>query len=309
MNPCPKPLIFERPLRGCVAAGCETRSEATGGTVQALARRSSQALPIPAPMPTMRPLLRLEYGLEATGRILNIAAYLFTHIEHPAECKPQLLARARELALKGTVLLAREGIILFLAGEPQKVELWLSELMAEPLFAALKVKRQHSNRQPFARMKVKVKRELVPLGERNLPLEALDAARITPVQLRQWLDQGRKFVLLDTRNQFEFEQGTFNHAQSLGLRCFRDFPSAVEAQLGHCREQPIVAFCTGGIRCEKAAPLMQQLGFSEVYQLDGGILNYFAECGSAHYQGDCFVFDERIGVDSALAPSEDLAAS
>lgn len=257
----------------------------------------------------MRPLLRLEYGLEATGRILNIAAYLFTHIEHPAECKPQLLARARELALKGTVLLAREGINLFLAGEPQKVELWLSELMAEPLFAALKVKRQHSNRQPFARMKVKVKRELVPLGERNLPLEALDAARITPVQLRQWLDQGRKFVLLDTRNQFEFEQGTFNHAQSLGLRCFRDFPSAVEAQLGHCREQPIVAFCTGGIRCEKAAPLMQQLGFSEVYQLDGGILNYFAECGSAHYQGDCFVFDERIGVDSALAPSEDLAAS
>jgi UPF0176 protein len=240
--------------------------------------------------------------------ILNIAAYLFVDIDHPAETVVQIRALCAALALKGTVLVAPEGINLFLAGTTPRIDEFLSTLRRDPRFAALVEKRQHSEAQPFKRMKVKLKREIVPLGANNLPVHLLSVAqnpapRICAETLKAWIDAGKNFVLLDTRNRFEFERGTFAGAVDLNIGQFRNFPDAVQAKLGEWQDLAIVTFCTGGIRCEKAAPLMQRLGFRDVHQLDGGILKYFERCGAAHFQGDCFVFDERTALDGALTPT------
>lgn len=232
--------------------------------------------------------------------ILNIAAYLFVEINEPAALVPALQARCEALALKGTILVAPEGINLFLAAPEAQIDAFLAELRQDARFAALKEKRQYSQTQPFLRMKVKLKREIVPLGENSISPLQREAPRMSPAVLKQWLDEGREFILLDTRNRFEFEQGAFERAIDLDIRTFRAFPDAIREKLPQWRDQPIVTFCTGGIRCEKAAPVMLEMGFSDVYQLDGGILNYFEQFQSAHFHGDCFVFDERIGVDGKL---------
>lgn len=236
-------------------------------------------------------------------QILNIAAYLFVDIHDTLATIDAIRAKCMDLALKGTVLIAPEGINLFLAAELANIEQFLSWLRADSRFATLVEKRQFSAEQPFKRMKVKLKREIVPLGVNNLSVAKNPAPRMTAELLKQWLDAGKEFILLDTRNRFEFERGTFAYAVDLNIGQFRNFPDAVGARLEEWQDKPIVTFCTGGIRCEKAAPLMQKMGFRDVHQLDGGILKYFELCGAAHYQGDCFVFDERTALDGALAPA------
>ena len=127
------------------------------------------------------------------------------------------------------------------------------------------------------------------------------APRVAALQLKRWLDEGRPLLLLDTRNEFEVELGTFRGARRLGLESFRQFPDAARQLLPD--DRPVVTFCTGGIRCEKAAALLLQRGFGEVYQLDGGILRYFEEAGGAYFEGECFVFDKRVAVDAQLKPT------
>jgi len=123
-------------------------------------------------------------------------------------------------------------------------------------------------------------------------------------QLKQWLDEGKELTLLDTRNDYEIEIGTFKDAVAIGIDSFREFPKATDELDESVKKKPVVMFCTGGIRCEKAGPLMEQQGFEEVYQLDGGILRYFEEVGGAHYDGECFVFDQRVAVDPELKETE-----
>ncbi len=117
------------------------------------------------------------------------------------------------------------------------------------------------------------------------------------------LDEGREVVLLDTRNDYEVQVGTFDGALPIGVDNFRDFPAAVRELPDELKQKPIVMFCTGGIRCEKAGPLMEAEGFQQIFQLDGGILKYFEECGGAHYHGDCFVFDKRVALNPELKES------
>ncbi|RYD31039.1 MAG: pseudouridine synthase, partial [Verrucomicrobiaceae bacterium] len=124
--------------------------------------------------------------------------------------------------------------------------------------------------------------------------------KLSPTELKRWLDEGRPVTLLDTRNDYEVKLGTFRHARTMGLDHFRNFPKAVSELPQELKSQPIVMFCTGGIRCEKAGPYMEREGFTQVHQLEGGILKYFEECGSDHYDGECFVFDQRVGLDPAL---------
>lgn len=234
----------------------------------------------------------------------NIAGYLFTPLEDLAVRAPALRTLCERLALKGTILLAPEGINLFMAGTSQQIDEFLIELKADAAFAALSVKRSYSETPPFLRLKVKIKQEIVPLGVNNCDPNHAPAKRMRSAELKRWLDEGRKFVLLDTRNRFEFNHGTFDGAIDLNIAKFRDLPDAVQQQRAALANLPIVTFCTGGIRCEKAAPLLQKMGFQDVYQLDGGILKYFEEQGQAHYHGSCFVFDERIGLDGELRPIE-----
>ncbi len=236
-------------------------------------------------------------------KILNIAAYRFVALDDLAVLRAGLKARCTELRLKGTILVAPEGINLFLAGAVADVAAFLQTLRADARFAPIEVKRSWSAEQPFKRLLVKVKREIVSMRRPDFNARALPAPRLAPQELKRWLDQGRNVVLLDTRNQFEVDLGSFENTLSLGLKSFSDFPRATAALPAALKDRPVVTFCTGGIRCEKAAPWLIGQGFREVYQLDGGILNYFEQCGGAHFRGACFVFDERIALDPSLQPT------
>jgi len=235
--------------------------------------------------------------------ILNIAAYRFVALNDPAQLRAAFRTRARELGLKGTILIAGEGINLFLAGAAANVEAFVQTLLADARFAPIAVKRSWSASQPFRRLVVKIKREIVSMRRPEIDPAATPAPRLAPRELKRWLDEGREIVLLDTRNQFEVELGSFETTHALGLKSFSDFPRATAALPEEMKLRPVVTYCTGGIRCEKAAPWLISQGFHEVYQLDGGILNYFEQCGGAHFRGACFVFDERVALDPALRPT------
>jgi UPF0176 protein len=236
--------------------------------------------------------------------IVNIAAYKFVALEDPASMRNPLRERATALALKGTILLAREGINLFLAGTREAIDTFLAELRAQVEFTDLEVKESLSTEQPFGKLLVKLKKEIISLGRPDIDPARAPAPRLSAPELAQWLDEGRDVVLLDTRNEFEIAHGTFDGALGLGLTTFRGFNDKVEELDPALKDKTIVTFCTGGIRCEKAAPLMIKNGFSKVYQLDGGILKYFEECGHAHFSGDCYVFDERVALNPELAPAK-----
>ena len=235
--------------------------------------------------------------------ILNIAAYEFVVLDHLPQLRAAFKARGGELGLKGTILVAAEGINLFLAGAAANIETFLETLRTDARFAAIEVKRSWSTEQPFHRLLVKIKREIVSMHRPEFNPSETPAPRLAPQELRRWLDEGRAVTLLDTRNQFEVDLGTFENTLALGLKSFSEFPRATPALPAALKDQPIVTFCTGGIRCEKAAPWLISQGFRKVYQLDGGILNYFEQCGGAHFRGDCFVFDQRVALDPGLRPS------
>jgi UPF0176 protein len=232
--------------------------------------------------------------------ILNIAAYRFVALDHLPQLRAAFKARGEELGLKGTILVAGEGINLFLAGAAADVEAFLETLLTDARFASIGVKRSWSTEQPFKRLLMKIKREIVSMHRPEIHPCETPAPRLAPQELKRWLDEGRALVLLDTRNQFEVDLGTFENTLSLELKSFSDFPRATPALPEELKDEPIVTFCTGGIRCEKAAPWLISQGFREVYQLDGGILNYFEQCGGAHFRGECFVFDQRVALDAGL---------
>lgn len=249
---------------------------------------------IPAATPVNEPAPAAELP------IVNISAYLFTPLDRLNERRAELRERCQQLGLKGTILLAPEGINLFLAGSRQGIDTLVAALQADPLLQELKPKESYSRTQPFNRLLVKRKAEIIAFGQSGIHPEQYTSPRLSPAQLKQWLDEGRPVTLLDTRNDYEVELGTFDGAIPIGVDHFRDFPEAVQKLPEDWKQQPIVTFCTGGIRCEKAAPYLEQQGFREVYQLDGGILKYFEECGADHYHGECFVFDQRVAVDPEL---------
>ena len=235
--------------------------------------------------------------------IVNIAGYKFVSLDD----LPARIAAVREVAtahaLRGTVILAPEGINIFVAGTREGIDALLAYLRAMPEFVDLVVKESLSAQQSFRRLFVKLKNEIIKLNRPDINPALTPAPRLPAATLRQWLAEGRDMVLLDTRNQFEIDHGTFTGATSIGLDHFPRFTERLNDWVATdptLKDKTIVTFCTGGIRCEKAAPLMIQNGFSTVYQLDGGILKYFEECGGAHYEGNCFVFDERIALDATL---------
>lgn len=245
--------------------------------------------------------------------ILNIAVYHFTPIEQPDALAAQLQAWAQAGELQGTVLVAGEGINLFLAGRDAAIHGFLEQLQADARFAGLTIKFSHSRRQPFARLKVKVKPEIISFRRDDASPLAGRAPTVAPAQLARWLEQGRddsgkRVVMLDTRNREEVSYGTFSNALTLPIDNFTELPQALEPHREDLRDATVVSFCTGGIRCEKAALWMHGSGMSNVLQLDGGILGYFEQVGGRHYDGRCFVFDERVALDSELRPLMDDVA-
>jgi UPF0176 protein len=235
--------------------------------------------------------------------ILNIATYRFVAIADPAALKATLLLRAQALGLKGTILLAPEGINAFLAGAETAVRSFLAFLDDDVRFADLNIKESWSETVPFARMKIKLKREIVTFRQPGLNPVSNPAPAITAAELKRRLDAGEDIVLLDTRNDVEVAKGTFKNSVFWGNRNFTEFADVARSHVDELRDRTVVSFCTGGIRCEKAAPFLQSLGAENVFQLQGGILRYFEDVGRDHYDGDCFVFDERTALDPTLAAS------
>ena len=154
----------------------------------------------------------------------------------------------------------------------------------------------------FKRLKVRIKAEIIAFGVSGIDPAGAPAPALEPAMLKAWLDEGRDMILLDTRNAFEVEHGSFAGAVQLGNHTFREFAAAARAFPPSRPGTPVVTFCTGGIRCEKAAPLLLQMGHRDVFQLSGGILAYLEHVGPDYFEGACFVFDERIDLGEDLAP-------
>ena len=240
-------------------------------------------------------------------KILNIAAYKFVTLGELPALQARLLEVLRAQAIKGTVLLAGEGINLFLAAESSAIHDFLAWLKTDARFAGLETKESWSPTQPFAKLLVKIKPEIIRMNHPAIQPLAGRAPAVSASTLRRWLesghdDAGRPVVTLDTRNAFEVDVGTFRGAVDWRIDKFSEFPQAVMDHREALEGKTIVSFCTGGIRCEKAAIYMQEAGINNVYQLDGGILKYFEECGHARFDGECFVFDDRRAVDATLKP-------
>ncbi len=240
--------------------------------------------------------------------VLNISAYKFLHLPDTGALRETLHAAALTRGLKGTVLLAEEGINLFLAGAPEAVRGWVAQLQSDARFADIAPKESFSDTVPFRRLLVKVKREIIRMNHPAIRPAQGRAPALPAPTLARWLEQGhdddgRPVVMLDTRNGFEVDAGAFEDAVDWRLKKFSDFPAALHAHLEQFQDKTVVSYCTGGIRCEKAALLMQEAGLEHVWQLEGGILKYFEETHAPRWRGACFVFDEREGLAPDLQPA------
>ena len=235
--------------------------------------------------------------------VKNISAYRFAALADLERIRASLCSRCRDWDLKGTIILSLEGINLSVAGGAAEIDQLLQVLRAIPGLEGLTPKVSESRDQPFGRMLVKIKKEIIAFGVPGIDPAQEPAPRVSARELKQWLDEGRPVTLLDARNDFEVSLGTFRGAVPIGIQHFREFPAAAMKLALTVQEHPIITFCTGGIRCEKAASFLMKMGFEPVFQLDGGILRYFEECGGDHFHGECFVFDQRVAISTDLRAS------
>ena len=231
-----------------------------------------------------------------TNQHLNIAGYKFVVLPDRDALRQPLKQQCDELGLKGTILLSFEGINIFIAGPEENINVFRTSLMSDERFADIEFKESYSEHQPFNRMNVRLKNEIISVGLPNFDRIEPDDGRIRPQELHKRLLNDDDLVLLDTRNTYETRLGTFQNAIELDLDTFRSFPEAV-AKLGdEYKDKEIVMFCTGGVRCEKASVIMKDAGFTNIKQLEGGILGYFEQVGGDYWDGECFVFDKRVAL-------------
>jgi len=236
---------------------------------------------------------------------VNLSGYKFTKLSNLETIQHELLTTCQHLGLKGTILLSHEGINAFVCGLPQVVAPFTEGVKA--IVGDIEFKESPSNDVPFHKMLVKIKPEIITFGVGSVDPIHKPAPAISAQTFKAWLDAGCDVVILDTRNDYEVRVGTFKNAIHLDIQHFRQFSKAIEQLPEEYKNKPIVSFCTGGIRCEKAAPFLLEQGFKEVYQLEGGILKYLEKNGHAHYDGECFVFDNRIAVDANLHQSPTIS--
>lgn len=240
-----------------------------------------------------------------------VTFYKFVSLPDCADLQPIILQRCREAGIKGTILLAQEGINGTIAGTWDAIDRILAFLKTDPRLADLAPKESTAATLPFERMKVKVKREIVTLGQPQVnPAERVG----TYVSPQEWNDliADPEVLVLDTRNDYEVKIGSFKHAVNPETSSFREFPEYVEQHLDPTKHKKVAMFCTGGIRCEKASSYLLSHGFQQVYHLRGGILKYLEEVPAQEslWQGECFVFDERVAVQPGLQPGTyDLCGS
>ena len=231
-----------------------------------------------------------------TDQHLNIAGYKFVVLPDRDALRQPFKQQCDELGLRGTILLSHEGINIFVAGPEDKINTFRSYLSNDARFADIEFKESYSEQQPFNRMNVRLKNEIISVGLPNFDRVEPDNGRILPHELHEKLLNNDDIVLLDPRNTYETRLGTFSNAIELNLDTFRSFPAAVTQMDESYKDKEIVMFCTGGVRCEKASVIMKDAGFTNIKQLEGGILGYFEEVGGDYWDGECFVFDKRVAL-------------
>ena len=212
--------------------------------------------------------------------------------------------KCTDLDLKGTILLSPNGINFFIAGSEESISEFIQYLESDKRFSGIPIKFSRTDYQPFRRMLVKRKNEIISLGMPEIRPSQFTGPYITPIEFKRLLDDDQDILVLDTRNDYETRVGSFEGSLELGISTFREFPNAIESISEEYKSKTVVMYCTGGIRCEKASAVMMNAGFEDVKQLEGGILGYFEECGGSHWVGDCFVFDQRVAVDSDLTETD-----
>ncbi|MGB1091739.1 MAG: rhodanese-related sulfurtransferase, partial [Oceanobacter sp.] len=240
-----------------------------------------------------------------THSIVVCALYKFVTLEDYQDIQPRLLERLLELDIKGTLLLAKEGINGTVSGSRDSIDAMLAYLQADPRLADLGYKESYTEEQPFYRTRVKLKKEIVTMG-----VEGIDPRQVvgTYVEPKDWnaLISDPDVLLVDTRNDYEVNVGTFKGALDPETKTFREFPQYVQDNLDPAKHKKVAMFCTGGIRCEKSTAYMKEQGFDEVYHLQGGILKYLEEVPAEEslWEGECFVFDNRVTVNHQLEKGE-----
>ena len=235
---------------------------------------------------------------------LNVAGYKFEPLENLDSLIPEFQNKCDELGLKGSVYLSPNGINFSIAGTEENIDTYIKFMEEDSRFRDIPLKKTFSETQPFRRMKVRLKKEIISLGRDDINPRELTGDYISPQELFEMYETKEDVIVLDTRNEYETRVGLFENAVDLQLDTFRDFPSAIETLPEEYKDKQIVMYCTGGIRCEKASAVMMKAGFSDVKQLEGGVLDYFKETGGAYWNGDCFVFDERVALDKELKETE-----
>ncbi|MFG6106168.1 rhodanese-related sulfurtransferase [Leptolyngbyaceae cyanobacterium CCMR0082] len=231
-----------------------------------------------------------------------ITFYKFVQLDDFVELRQPLTELCKTQGIKGTILLALEGINATVAGTNEAVEKLLSHLKQDPRLADLTHKTSSAAEQPFSRMKVKLKKEIVTLGQPDVSPTKKVGTYVDPKDWNQVISDP-DVVVIDTRNNYEVDIGTFNGATNPQTESFRDFPDYADQQLDPAKHKQVAMFCTGGIRCEKASSYLLEQGFEQVYHLKGGILKYLEEVPpeDSLWEGECFVFDQRVTVQHGLA--------
>ena len=239
-----------------------------------------------------------------SGQVFNIAGYRFIDLHDRDELRDPFMNRCTDLGLKGTILLSPNGINFFLAGSEESVSEFIQYLESDRRFSGIPIKFSRTDYQPFRRMLVKRKNEIISLGDSEIKPSEFTGPYIKPIEFKHLMDTGEDILVLDTRNDYETRIGSFEGSLELGISSFRDFPNAIASIPEEYKSKTVVMYCTGGIRCEKASAVMMNAGFEDDKQLEGGILRYFKECGGSYWDGDCFVFDQRVAVDSDLTETD-----
>ena len=232
--------------------------------------------------------------------VLNIAGYKFEPLSDIDFLVQEFQSVCDNLELKGSVYLSPNGINFSLAGSEESVEQYLLFMEQDERFLNIPLKKTYSETQPFRRMRVRPKKEIISLGRDDINPRELTGDYVTPQELYAMYENNEDVIVLDTRNEYETRVGLFENAVDLQLDTFRDFPNAIEQLPDEYKDKKIVMYCTGGIRCEKASAVMLKAGFSNVKQLEGGVLDYFKETDGKYWNGDCFVFDSRVAVNKRL---------
>ncbi len=254
-----------------------------------------------------------------SNTITNIAGYQFADITDVDSVFDAAHSICSQTHIKGNIFISPEGINLGLASTQNDIDYFLQELGSLCGLNNLLINTTYSDYIPFKRLLIKIRSELVPTkplptdhpssNTANSLLDKLDpngkkAQYLSIDQLKDWLDQGEDITLLDMRNTFEVDLGSFENSTHLDMRNFRDIIQLKDKFKNIPKDKPLVTFCTGGIRCEKGADIMAQNGFDQVFQLEGGIIKYIEKYKDSHWRGECFVFDDRTCLNTDLEPSD-----